>query len=183
MQIISCPHHFGIRDAKMSQPLKNVDKLKKSNFFYYYFGKMASDKGAQSLNSSAGYTQVVLYTLLYFSQQGKDVTKKCFCWSLNFSWTPVHFIRASTLCPSCDLTTGWPASHLASKQLGTVVVTLAWKGTAGFGADRQAEAFSLRVPVGGLSGQRCRENCWPTWRPPLVAVSRAVCENLQRHIL
>lgn len=31
---------------------------------------MASDKGAQSLNSSAGYTQVVLYTVLYFSQHG-----------------------------------------------------------------------------------------------------------------
>lgn len=44
---------------------------------------------------------------------------------------------------------GRPSLELPSKQLDTVVVTLAGKGTAAFGVDRQAEAFSLSVPVDG----------------------------------
>lgn len=46
-------------------------------------------------------------------------------WLLNLHITPVHFIRVLTLCPCRDPTTGWPASQLPSKQLNTVVVTLA----------------------------------------------------------
>lgn len=85
-------------------------------------------------------------------------------------FTLVHFITALTPCPRSDFTTvRWSASQLPSKQLGTVVITLAWKGIAGFGVDRQAEAFSPKVPVGGQSGQRCLENIWPTQSFPLVA--------------
>lgn len=79
-----------------------------------------------------------------------------FCRLLNFHITPVHSIKALTQCPCHDPTTGWSASQLSSKQLSTVVVTLALKGTAEFGADRQAEAFSVSVPEGRKVGRNAR---------------------------